>query len=603
MKTSTTLLLAATAAGLFFAIRWYESGAPSTREAAMLERRVAVFDPAAIDGIDIVNNEEKIKLRRNGAVWELREPVKDRADQAVVGEILGWAQMLQKEETFPPKEVGKKQLKRFGLSKPGLKLKLRGEKAPPEFLFGKETAVEGRSYLRMDDSREVYVTANALRDLVTRKVDALRDPRLSDLEARQVHRLAIRTAAGEIELEKEAGHWRLVKPLKARAHDGVVEELLTTLVGLPVLGFEAARGENLNRFGLGEPADTIRLWSGDEGAEPVVLSVGREVDAPVATPPPEPVAAAEATPEKGARYARISTRDVVSTLPPGITRMLSLRPSELRDRSLVRVEFDMVDRITLQAAGQQPLVLQRRQEEWTLRSGSGEVRPANRAKIEALAEALRRREVSAFVADVAPDLAKYGLEEPALRVTLSAYASENTAESGAGELPIVRILFGAAEGDTVYAKLEEEPFVVAVPRELVEAFRPEPVLWRSLSVLALPVPSVVALERREGEKPPVVLTRSEAGWPVEGGGTVEMLNLESVLNTFARLHAIRWEEAGLDPVEWHYTVRTDTGETHRLQIGPADAEGSRRAVLDGGSGSFELSRPDSAVLLLPLERP
>ncbi len=597
MKTSTTLLLAAAATGLFFAIRWYESGTPSTREAALLERQVVVFNPEGVDGIDIVNNEEKIKLRRKGTVWELREPVKDRADQAVVGEIIGWAQMLQKEETFPAKEVNKKQLKRFGLSKPGLKLKLRGEKTPPEFLFGKEAAVEGRSYLRLDDSREVYVTANALRNLITRKVDELRDPRLSDLDARQVHRLAIRTAAGEIELEKEAGHWRLTKPLKARAHNGVVEELLGTLVAMPVVGFESARGENLNRYGLGDPAETIRLWAGDEEAEPVVLAVGREV-----SKAPESPEAPDA-PKGAGRYARISTRDVVLTLPAAVTRMLALRPSELRDRSLVRVEFDMVDRITLQAAGQPPLVLQRRLEEWTLRAGSGEVRPANRAKVEALAKALRDREVSAFVADVAPDLAKYGLEEPSLKVTLSAYASENTAESGAGELPIVEILFGATEGDTVYAKLAEEPFVVAVPRELLEAFRPEPVLWRSLSVLSVPVQSVVALERREAEKPPVVITRSEAGWVAGAeGATVETLNLESVLNTFARLHALRWEEGGLETVEWQFSLRTDAGETHRLQIGPADAEGTRHAVLDGGSGRFELSRPDAAALLLPLER-
>ena len=37
-----------------------------------------------------------------------------------------------------------------------------------------------------------------------------------------------------------------------------------------------------------------------------------------------------------------------------------------------------------------------------------------------------------FVADVATELPKYGLDQPQLKVTLSSFASENTAETKAG---------------------------------------------------------------------------------------------------------------------------------------------------------------------------
>jgi hypothetical protein len=68
------------------------------------------------------------------------------------------------------------------------------------------------------------------------------------------------------------------------------------------------------------------------------------------------------------------------------------------------------------------------------------------------------------VADVATELPKYGLDQPQLRVTLSSYASENTPDTQAGEKPIATVLFGREEGENVYAKLEDEPFVVSVPK-------------------------------------------------------------------------------------------------------------------------------------------
>jgi hypothetical protein len=69
---------------------------------------------------------------------------------------------------------------------------------------------------------------------------------------------------------------------------------------------------------------------------------------------------------------------------------------------------------------------------------------------------LQAQQVVDFV-DAGTDLPKYGLDKPQVKVTLSSYASENTAESGAGEKPIVTVLFGTVEGENVYAKVQDEP--------------------------------------------------------------------------------------------------------------------------------------------------
>ena len=55
-----------------------------------------------------------------------------------------------------------------------------------------------------------------------------------------------------------------------------------------------------------------------------------------------------------------------------------------------------------------------------------------------------------------------------VRITLSSYASENTPESNAGEKEIATVLLGRVENGEIYAKLEEEPFVVSIDKGILD---------------------------------------------------------------------------------------------------------------------------------------
>src|SRR5207244_8286899 len=59
-------------------------------------------------------------------------------------------------------------------------------------------------------------------------------------------------------------------------------------------------------------------------------------------------------------------------------------------------------------------------------------------------------------------------------LTFSSFASENTAETKAGEQPFAGIAFGKGDGDNVYARLTDEPFVVAVRRGLLGQISADP---------------------------------------------------------------------------------------------------------------------------------
>ena len=110
----------------------------------------------------------------------------------------------------------------------------------------------------------------------------------------------------------------------------------------------------------------------------------------------------------------------------------------------MRLNLDTVDRIHHRPAGAPEILLARKGETWTIKNLGD--RMANSGDVQKMAAALQNQQVAAFVSDVATDLPKYGLDHPPLKVTFSAYASENTAETKAGEEPLETILFGKADG-------------------------------------------------------------------------------------------------------------------------------------------------------------
>jgi hypothetical protein len=212
-----------------------------------------------------------------------------------------------------------------------------------------------------------------------------------------------------------------------------------------------------------------------------------------------------------------------------------------------------------------------------------------------------------FVADVASDLPKYGLDAPAARVKLSSYASENTAESNAGENPIVTVLFGRTEGDIVYAKLDDEPFVVSVTAAILDQMPRTALEWQPLEIVAHQPEGLVALEIARENQPALSLERDkDKNWKLaKGDGAVNQVQVGSLVNTLATLHAVRWvgattPEHGLDKPVLAVSFKTAGGGSGRLRIGSPTAEEMWYASADGFTGTFLVSRPDKTAFDVPL---
>jgi len=587
MKLKNTLILLVLAAAIFAFIRFYESKVPTSAEATDSAGRVVKFDRDKITGITIKNTETKIDLRKKDGAWFIEAPIKDRADSMAVSQLFTTAEALKSEAAIPTdKDGGKDLLKDFGLTNSAdTRVTFTGGDKPVELLLGKDAAVEGKIYVRLEDSKTAHVISNDLKTQLSKKVDEFRDHKLTDVVTTQVNKVQFKTAAGEIELAKKDQHWSLDKPFKARGNDQKVGDLISQAANAQVDSF-VADASNLASFGLQEPRGTVSFTT-EGGKEPVVLQIGNAAEK-----------------EKDKVYVKVSTRDAVLVVPKTIEALLDTKPGDVRDRNLARFSADIVDRINIESPGKEKIVLARKGESW-VRKVEGKDVPINVAAATRLMGELQSQQVVNFVADVATELPKYGLDQPQETITLSSYSSENTAETKAGEKPIVSILFGKTDGDNVYAMLDDEPFVVSVSRTLLSSAMTDPLQWQELTIFKNKPEDITGVEiAREGQ-PTLTLERDkDKNWVLaKGDGKINRTNVQSMLNTLASLRAVRWMGAatpdqGLAQPKITVSFKTASG-SGKLLFGGQTPDMLTYASADGLTGTFGLSQPDVTAFQLP----
>ena len=589
MKSRTTLILLGVVVLVGLWIKFYESKRPNTEEA---KRRAGVmlnFERDKLEGLLITNGDDKIELRRVGDKWRLEAPIKDQADQAAIDSLISDLEDWQKDETISEKEIeeDKNRLAEYDLVKPKLRLKLLGKDLPPEILFGKDAALERRMYVRFENSKDTFLVRNSVKNDIAKKAEEFRDRKLTELGAAQVTRILLKTPAGEMELQKEKDAWEILKPLRARGDNQKIADLISQVTSARIEQFVADDRGDLQPYGLAEPRGSITLFKQDD-KEGQMLQLG-------------------GASEKGKDqvYVRFAARGFVYTLPNKIEAILNSTPADLRDRHLMRIDTNILDRITIDAAGKGKTVLARKDQAWTIANRQNQ--PANATEVTRLLDSLKNEQVTRFVEDVASDLPKYGLDQPQLRLTFSSFASENTAESKAGEHPFASVSFGKVDGDSVFARVGEEPFIVGVRRGLVDGIFTDPAQWQELAIFKFKPEEVRRLSVTT-EKETTLAREANAEWiRAQPGEPINQANVQSLVNTLAKLRAVRWLGEPVPPqafekpqVTISFTTTPDDKTTHKLIIGGSAGEGMWYGRVEGREGVFILSNPDFNALRLPL---
>jgi len=524
MKLRTTLALLAVAIALGGFIFGLDRCSQSTRERQERAAHIGQANQKDIRGFTIQNGEETIRLRANGDDWKMVAPWKDDADISVVDQLLDALESLQSDDTIAGLGKGEKKrglLKDFGLSKPRLRLRLDGKRMPGEFQFGQDTAVRGKCYLRVGDDDAVYVVSNDLKNIVSKKAEDFRDHRMTPFLTTLINRAIFRVNGGEIELSREQDNWLLQRPIKARASNDAVVDLLTKMNQTQIAQFVAAEKGGTAPFGVDSPLRAVTLFGGEK--DKVEILVGNSV-------PSHP----------DLIYAQLPQRNCVVEVPKEFAALFDITPNDLRDRKITRLNTDYIDRVTIEKPDQPSLVLGRQENRWRILNPTQSL--ANAHYITALIQTLNEGDIANFVSDTAIDLSKYGLDRPKLKITFSSYSSENTAEESAGETVLTTLAFGNSEGGLTYGRLEQEPYIFSVPDQFVNDLPTNEINFRTLDIFELRRDELESVHIEKPGKEAIDLVRGNNGkWVIKDAGAQQAEGkVQSFLNTLASLRATAW---------------------------------------------------------------
>ncbi|HMJ05902.1 MAG TPA: DUF4340 domain-containing protein, partial [Chthoniobacterales bacterium] len=324
MKTRTTLLLLVLVVALGVWIKFFESKKPNTAESQRQAGNVLNFDRDKLEGIMIQNGDARIALQREKGKWRLTEPVKDQADAAAVDNLISDLESWKKFAIIPGKgdpKIDKSSLAEYGVIQPKLRLKLKLPDGLPEIRFGKDAVLENQMYIRLGDVKDVFIAGQSVRNDISKKPDDFRDRKLTALTTAQVSGAVLKSPAGEIELAKKDGHWSIVKPLQARGDDQKIGDLLAQVTNARIEEFIGDGSGDLHSYGLAEPRGSITIYGADE-QKGETLQIGAEVK------------------KKDQVYGHFLPRNGVYALPKKTQDVLNVRPNNLRDLHLARLDTD-----------------------------------------------------------------------------------------------------------------------------------------------------------------------------------------------------------------------------------------------------------------------
>ncbi|GAB4171120.1 MAG: hypothetical protein Fur0032_10210 [Terrimicrobiaceae bacterium] len=453
MSRAVTIFLLFVAGALIAAVFSLRSCSPHSAGA----RLVFNATPDSVQSIRITNGGETFELKRRGKGWQIitRER-KDQADPRKVDEILQAAATLKWFDRIPASEIrDKDDLSPYGLKSNKRAIELKGTDSE-KLILGSEAALPGRIYARFDGSREIYLVPDSLINLLPANGEDLRDRRLSDLPASQVNRIIIRNNLGEVEMENSPTGWQLTKPIRAKADNEILTQYLNSLLGAPIIDFIADDTGDLGVHGITEGRSEVAFFV--EGRDrPLVLRFGN----PVENPP-------------GSILAQYTGRDSVVLLPAISRGLIDVTPNRFRDKRLLPLTLDYVDRIRITTPAES-LVLDRRGEEWVIQTAGGS-RPVDPAAMDRWMANLTGTRAIDFVPRQPSN------EQPARTIELLSVLSENTPEAVAGESHVAIIdIFAPASGRCVVSvrgasddAIVDAALLQAVPSHPADLLAPPP---------------------------------------------------------------------------------------------------------------------------------
>jgi hypothetical protein len=428
---------------------------------------VLAVDKAKAKEISLAAAGDTIRLVKEGSSWKVTAPFAAPADTSAVESILTSLEKLEADEVVVEQATN---LAEYGLDKPSRTVTalVEGAKDPLTVQFGAKSPDGSSVYARTASAPKVYLVASWVEGSFDKKPFDLRDRDLLHVKRDDVRSLEIAGPEGGYSLARtDAGEWAFTKPLATRAGRWSVDGVLGTVESLRMDSVAAEAATDLRPFGLDKPTRTVSLVLKDGSTR--TLEIGGPAPDPTATPSPSPSPAKKgekpAPPKPTKYYARQAGTGLVAVVPATLADDLAKGMGELRAKRLLEVATYETEGFDVVAAG-----AKRTYAKSTTKDKDGldktqwkrtapDAKDLETTKVEDALFKMGGVEVSEFV-DQPQALAAYGLDAPALKVTVKA-KGESWIEVGKKDGAV----YARRSGDAAVLKLDPTK-----AEELLKAF-------------------------------------------------------------------------------------------------------------------------------------
>lgn len=470
-------------------------------------KRLLKFTANDVTRIELIRSNQTILLEKTDDRWQLRQPLDTRADFSAVRSILDELEFAERIRTLAGDDLRGNHLADYGLASPRQTVRLHTKTGTLALHFGADTPTGDAIYLQADGQPEILVARKSGLQRVNLSLDDLRSRRPLEFETAAATRIEIKAADRLLELTRQPGaRWQLTRPLSARADDTKTDDLLHDLAGLRIQEFLSEKPEDVHTYGLAEPEREITVTTTNTTQ---TLLLG----------PP-------LTNDATKIIAKLKEAPSIFTLPSSAVKGFAVTHNDLRDTRLVpwtETEITGVDFGTF--------ALERTNNTWHI------MRPLPVAPDAALwRDALRELtglRVQEFAADVATDLDRYGLANPARTITLTGSVTNQT----------IQLLISATQppAPVGYVKRADEPFIYAVAADALARLPAHYGAIRDRTIFALEPDQIT--EWHAGN---LIARRPPGGaWQLvqPQQGVLDTDALHEALQTFARLRAASFDRA------------------------------------------------------------
>ncbi len=576
----------------------------------------------SISRLDIAGAGGQAVLQRERKRWEFVSPLRDVADSQRMRELVSSLGRLPVRESLQPGELKDSQL---GLSpSKAIRVELgigtgNGPVRKERIFFGRPGVFEGTVYARLPDRPEwpgVHLVETPVRPVLAAPVDQLRERRLFTFPAGAVRSYSVKRGSLDIELtrEEEEPRWFLSRPIRCRANDDIAYSILAELAGL--------RAERFHD-------DRVTPAGSRIGEETALIVIQPEAGARVSLTL-EPKAAKGTHPD--AMLVHVAGRNTTLEIADDLVVRLPRHIDQLRFPYLVEFSRESVARILIESRDDPDVHLWSDGRKWNLMSGETG-RPANEERVKALLGALLAEPVLEFRSNSLADLARYGLDRPAVRLSLvtsgidadvyDAYqqalakARLEGRETSSVPVPEVEVeqhvlAFSTGPDGVLNVNPVGSPFIYGIDPALLSSSLPtHPLKWRDLEVLSFSLFDVRSIGIAELGLPAVRLeydylrngwAASVGGEKLDEGAEVDARRAELLASTLGNLRARDFLTSrgeayqALSRPACTVTVRTAARpgdpETERVLLLAAAGEGAR---VDFYYGQFQ-GDPDVFII-------